>query len=292
MRSFRETMFRALGSACALLLLLVSCKKDDKVPSYVEVRDPSVSADPVTEGSSSSKITELWVYLDDEALGVWEPPAKVPMLASGTRNVQLIAGIRRNGISSDIIEYPFYDTWEMPVDLVLEQTTVVEPVFTYFSGLDIWIEAFEDPGYKFTVSTESDTTLYTETDPALVFEGNASGAFYLDEQRPFFRCVTDEDFTVNGLGPVFLELDYRCDHRFLIGVYYDLAGIVVQEPYLFVAPTKRDDGGMPWNKIYVDLSPLFNQGAITNREFYIESQLDIGATSAEIYLDNIKLLRN
>ncbi|MCB0812610.1 MAG: hypothetical protein KDB87_05520 [Flavobacteriales bacterium] len=285
-------MIRALGYACVFLLSLPSCKKDDKVPSYLEVRDPSVSADPLTEGSSSSKITEVWVYVEDEALGVWEPPARVPILASGSQRVQVIAGIRRNGISSDIIQYPFYETWEAPLDLVLQQTTVVEPVFTYFDGLDFWIEAFEDPGYKFTVAAESDTTLYTETDAGLVFEGNASGAFYLDQQRPFFRCVTDEDFTSNGTGPVFLELDYRCDHRFLIGVYYDFGGTVVQEPFLFVSSTKREDGGMPWNKIHVDLSSLFNQPGISDREFYIESQLDLDATSAEFYLDNIKLVRN
>ena len=285
-------MIRALGYACLLALTCASCEKDDKVPSYLYISDPQVSSDPITEGSSSEAIRTMWVYRGSEALGAWDIPSKVPVLSTGPQEMSIVAGIWRNGRSADIIQYPFYDTWTGTVDLLQEGTVTVSPIFSYFDGLDIWIEAFEDPGYKFTVSSDSDTTLYTVTNPADVFEGNASGAFYLDEQRPFFRCSTDEDFTANGIGPVFLELDYRCDHRFLIGVYYTVGGTVVQEPYLFVAPTVEDDGSMPWNKIYVDLSLLFNQSGISDREFYIESQLDLDATSARIQLDNIKLIRN
>lgn len=288
MRYPNETMIRALGTA-SVLLFLVSCRKGDRVPAYLKVDQVTV-VPTSTQGSASHKVTALWVFSEDRAEGVWELPSRVPVLRSGTTGIKCIAGIRRNGISSDLIQYPFLATWSGSADLVPEAVTPVQPAFTYFDGLEFWIEAFEDPGYKFNVDATSDTTLLTLTDPVDVYEGNASGAFFLDTQHPFFLCSTNEDFTVPGNGPVFLEMDYRCDHRFLIGTYYTFNGLVVKEPYLFVAPTMQDDGTLAWNKIYIDISARFNTSGITDKEFYIEAQLDQGATSGRVYLDNIKLI--
>jgi hypothetical protein len=278
-----ETMIRALVLANFLVLILVSCTKGDKVPAYVQVDNIQVSTDPVTQGSGSHRITEVWAFENDRALGVWEVPAEIPVLATGTNSVKMIAGNR--------IQYPFYATWSGTADLVPEGSTSIAPVFTYFDGLDFWIEAFEDPGYKFTVASQSDTTLLTITDPQFVFEGNASGAFFLDQQHPYFQCFTQEEFTTNGTGPVFLELDYSCDVRFLIGVYYTVSGTVVKEPFLFIAPNSSP-GNQLWNKIYVDLSAQFNYGGVTNKEFYIEAQLDLSTPSGSVYLDNVKLIKN
>ncbi len=286
MRYHHETMIRALGYATATAFLLVSCTKGDKVPSYLEVPSVALLTDPLVEGTASHKVQEIYTFVDDKAVGAWEFPARIPVLASGTRNLKIIAGIHRNGIGTDRIQYPFYDTWSGSVDLALEGTATVIPQFMYFPDLYYWHEAFEDAGNKFTVNTLSDTTLNTITDPAHVFEGNASAAFFLDTAHPFFLASTQEAFDAH-VGPVFLELDYKCDHRFLIGVYYTVNGQVVKEPYLFIAPN-----GLTWNKIYVDLSLLFNTAGVSDREFYVEAQLDPTATSAAIYLDNFKVVHS
>jgi len=92
-------------------------------------------------------------------------------------------------------------------------------------------------------------------------------------------------------GPVFLELDYRTDIQFTIGVLYVFNGAPNVEPFVYVAPTIRPDGSTYWNKIYIDLSPVFNTG-ISQRDIYIEGDLPDGNTTARVLLDDLKLVRS
>ena len=62
-----ETMIRALVLANFLVLILVSCTKGDKVPAYVQVDNIQVSTDPVTQGSGSHRITDVWAFDNDRA---------------------------------------------------------------------------------------------------------------------------------------------------------------------------------------------------------------------------------
>lgn len=272
------------------LALLAACTKGDKEAAYLELGTVEVVTDPLVEGSGSHRITDLWVFADDEALGVWASGSRLPVLREGDVTIKLIAGIPRNGMRDDRIQYPFYATWSGSVDLQKGSTVRIDPEFTYFPNTIYWIEGFEDPGFKFTRSTESDTTMVLVSDPGLVLTGNGAGLIHVDQARPFVRMVSSDAFTPNGA--VFLEIDRKSDHRFLIGGLMDPTGggSPIDIPYLYVAPTLRDDGGMPWSKIYVDLSGLFNAPGLTNKRFYIEVQLVDGASSGSIYLDDIKLV--
>ncbi len=276
--------------APAALLLLGSCTKGDKEAAYLQLGAVTVLTDPLTEGTGSHRITDLWVFAEGEALGVWETGARLPVLREGPVNIQLIAGIPRNGIQDDRVQYPFYATWSGAVDLRKGTTAQVAPQFTYYDGNSYWIEGFEDPGFKFDRSADSDTTMMLVNDAGLVLTGNGSGYIHVDQDRPFVRMVSSDAFEPQGA--IYLEIDRRSDHRFLLGGLMDPSGggSTIDVPYLYVAPTLRSDGGMPWSKIYVDLSTLFHASGTLNKRFYIEVQLVDGATSGSIYLDDIKLV--
>lgn len=283
-----ETMVRELLLATALVVVLGGCTKGDKIPSYLLLGQVALSTEPVTQGSASHRITDLWVFVDDQAMGVWEPGMRVPVIGDGRKNIKLIAGVRRNGMRDDRVRYPFYATWSGDADLVLKSHTEITPTFTYFPGLNYWIEAFEQAGYDFVRSPSSDTTMNQVTAPDLVFEGLASGEIYVDANHPRVRMTTSSAIPVTGAA--FLEIDHRNDHRFLVGVNYTASGTVVDLPILFVSPTKRPDGGMPWNKVYVDLGSSLNVPATTEKKFYIEVVLADGYSSGRVFLDNIKLV--
>jgi len=272
-----------------LLVTVCACQRTDHVPAYLDLSTPTVSTDAPTEGSGSNKITDGWVYVNDQAAGVWEFPSKVPVLGSGSTNVKVIAGVPRNGVLDDRVQYPFYATWSGQLVLEPEGHTDLHPVFTYFDGPEFFVEDFEGVGFALDVEAESDTTLDPVTDPLLVFEGARSATVHLDTDHNFLRCSSFEEFTI-GAGPVYMELDYRCDHDFLIGTYYTQSSTVVRTPYLFVNATKRADGGMPWNKIYVDLSELMLVPGTEDKKFYLEMKLEEDEPSAEFYLDNVKLI--
>lgn len=283
-------MLRALQYAPVVFALFASCKKSDGVPSYLGLGTVNVQTEPEMQGSGSHNITDLWVFVNDRPLGVWEAGSKVPVLHSGTVNVKLIAGVRRNGLRDDRIQYPFYETWSGDLDLVEQNTTTVAPDLIYFGNSLFWLEDFESAGHKFSRSDDSDTTLNLVHGADTVLGGAASGELLVTSDRPFVRMFTTDPFDVGP--PAFLELDYRSDHRMLIGVLYTAAGssTVTDVPYLYLSPTLRSDGGMPWTKVYVDLSELVTVPGASNQRFYLQMDLNSGASSGRVYLDDLKLV--
>jgi hypothetical protein len=273
------------------MLLWTACSKGDKVPAYLEIPSMTLSTTP-QQGAATSKITDVWVSVNDELLGVWELPAKVPALYEGPVQLRIVPAIKRNGAYDDRLRYPFYTPYIATADLVRNATTTVQPVVTYIPQTQFWIESFDAPGTLLNLTPASDTTLlrYTPADhPDLVQDNSPCGGFTLDLEHPYISFYTDEDFEVFG-GPVFLELDYRAEIQFTVGVMYFFNGAPRADPYVYVAPTRNTSGGTSWNKIHIDLSPVFNTG-ISQRDIYIEARLPNALTSGTVLLDNIKLLR-
>ncbi len=286
-------MVRHYGFALFLLFILGACKKGDKVPAYIDITGMTVTE--AGAGNVTSKITDVWVYADQELLGVWELPARVPVLSEGSTTIQISPAIQGNGMFDDRVRYPFYTWWSATVDLRPEEVHTLEPVVTYTPDLNVWTEAFEDPGYQLIVAQSSDTTLIRFTpaehpDVPLLEGSLAAGGFVLDQDRPYMRVYTDQDFAPTG-GPMFLELDYSTNVILTVGVLFVQGGTPVSQPYVYLVPTVAGSGVIPgWNKVYIDLSPVFNLG-ISQRDIFFEATAP-GEGVARVYLDNIKLVRN
>lgn len=282
------------STLCPFLLAIVlgGCAKGDKVAGYIEVPSVALVTDGA-QGSATSKITDAWVSIDEELIGVWELPARIPALKEGVHRVTVVPAIKRNGTFDDRLRYPFYASWSADVALNPEGTALLAPQTTYIPETEFWIEGFEDPFSRLITAAISDTTLLRftpTTDPDLTFLDNSPcGGFRLDAGHRRIVVNTDEDFDVPG-GPVFVELDYRSDVWLTVGALYRLDGAQAATPWVVVAPTLKENGSMPWNKIYIDLSPVFNT-PITDRDVYIEAELPADRSSGQVYLDNFKLLR-
>lgn len=289
-----ETMIRPFRNGALLLLLFASCEESGTVPSYLELSKFSVASDPVSEGANTSNIPISWVYVNDQLLGVWESASEVPVIPNGEVNVKLRAGVHRNGVSSEPVQYPFYQLLSLGAQLAPDRGTPVQAVFTYQPDLDIWHAPFDDVDMPFTFDVASDTVLL-HRDSAMYASDAQDGygdaaAFYLDVDHPKIRAVSFENVDLEAIGTCWLELDYRTDVRLLLGMYYTSGGLVQDEPYVYIAPSKRDDGGMPWKKIYIDLTPFTAQNT-SDRKFYISAQLEGGATAAQGWIDNVKIVR-
>lgn len=272
-----------------LTLLLASCEKDGATPAYVQLGAPSVLADggqPAT-----SKITDIWVYLNDQPVGVWEPGSRIPLIGTGTRSLKMIAGVRKDGVTDQRIQYPFYATWQQTVDLVPEGSVEISPVFQYFPDLDYWLADFET-GVRFDTLDCTAVLTPVPGDGTLTGEGTRIGRVELDTGHPLYRGVSSGDPFYAVAKNAFLEVDYRSSAPLLFGVDLTQSGQESLVAYAYAAPTVQGDGSMPWNKIYINLgAPLSTPGA-TNKRIYMEAQLPEGATSAVVELDNIKLVQN
>ena len=280
LRAFR---WSAVRCAPLLFVWLSSCEKDGSTPSFIRILEPKART---ADGSEvvPSAVTDMWVYANDEAIGVWQENRRIPVLSEGSTNIKIVAGVRRNGITQDRVQYPFYATWSQDVELTLGQEVVMQPVFSWYAE-PIWEEGFETSGFQFDFS-EGGLDLQFVTDPDDVLRGQRSAAIVLDSAHAFFRAVTTAAPTFpNGTAATFLEFDHKSDKRFVVGVKYD-NGQAYTVPYVVVNPTGSTGSGQPWKHMYIDLSSAWGTGGSVNRQFYIEAQLE-GAETARIILDNM-----
>jgi len=269
--------------------LFMGCDSEEPIPAYVHIDDIEFEVRP-GEGSSSNKITDAWFYTggaNGGLQGAYELPASFPVLETGEKQILVRGGIFISGLSSYRAVYPFYNFYIDTVQFEPNGDIFLEPKVQYFEGLTFaWMDDFEDPGVTLEETQSSDTILYRVTGSD-AFEGNGAMAFYLDTNRFFFECQSSESYQLpRGQERYsFLELDYRCNNRFVVGLIAETPSEFVQIESVYVLPSED------WNKIYINLSNQVNefQNALNYRVF-IGAILEPGVENAEVYIDNIKLI--
>ena len=292
---------RTAGVLMAVAVIhLTSCDKfegDQTIPSYLQIDSLGFYTDNDVQGTAKQNLVDAWVYVDDDLIGGFELPAKIPILKLGTHKLEIRPGIILNGIADTRAPYPCIEPIVIDaLGLYPDSVVFAYGVSNYYENAEfVWMEDFEDPSLAIFKSPNSDTTIY-RTDPA-----NAPGAFldqysqysgisYMDAARSYVQLVSDDG---NGYGFVFdrgdfifLELNYRNNVPMVIGFYIQLLDNTVQErSFLVINPTDI------WKKIYVNFTPIVNETIdAVNFRVYIEGYNQEGKEDAFIMLDNIKLV--
>lgn len=278
-----------------VLLGLWGCSLMDPeqdIPTYLIVPDWEFVPGE-DQGTASTNITDLWVYSATDVVGVFPLPAIVPILPQDVNGapVTLLAGIRENGISNSRAPYPFYTAVDQEVlggpgarDTLQPEATLVDDVRL------IRIEDFENSNVFGNIGGGSGL-LRLDLEDA-VFEGEYAGRIEVDTDAPLNRVRTvEQEFDLTSGVPAFLELDYRCDQSFALGLYGFRDGIETKHLALVVNPTEELGGEIEWNKLYVDLAASITaQGVADHFEVYVECILEAGRESGSVGLDNLRIL--
>src|SRR5688572_2133351 len=137
-----------------LLVLLQGCdiiNPDEEVPSYIAVDSFTFNPAPTINEmgpSTSVKIRDVWVYVDNEFQGAYELPVRFPVLSTGNHRIILSPGILLNGIASTRSPYPFYKGHIQDVNLPENAELKMEPVTSYFDSVQCnFCEDFESVGF-------------------------------------------------------------------------------------------------------------------------------------------------
>ena len=151
------------------------------------------------------------------------------------------------------------------------------------------VEDFEDAGSVVESTENSDTSLIRTNIDSLVFEGYGSGQIHLDNNNDFFEIMSAEFLPLNDLyNASMLEMNYRCDHSFKLGVAVKSAetGLIDLNESIQINPCEE------WNKIYVHTTYQVNLGS-SNDEFgiFIGTVKSPLSETASFYFDNIKWLQ-
>lgn len=282
----KNLLFCAFGA-----FIFLSCdtiNPSEPVPAYLKIDSIDVALNYESQGSSSSNITEAWVFIDGQLQGVHDLPVSTPILSFGEHEISIAAGIKRNGIAGLRVDYPFYTRYKQTVNFSALDTVVLAPVVTYFNGTTVFSEDFEDPGQKFVADSQSDTNITITKDPALVFERTGSGFVRADSSEVFFLVKTNQKFNLPLGKPIFLELNYKTDEDFQVGIIATNSGNEIPVRSSFIKHTLTETGEKIWKKIYINLSTEINQNPSSTFEIYISGQST--ATGQEFFFDNIKLV--
>lgn len=314
----KSTLFVLLGIVF-YALGLSSCRKfsgTQTVPSYIHI--DSITVDPNTDyytyGASTSKVTDAWVYVDDQLIGTYELPATFPVLKKGPHEVIVIGGIKVDGRSDARDKYPFYQrrVYEK-LNLTEDSIVTIQPVLNYLpigEGTNLaWMEDFETTN---TLLPEdgSDANLVRVAGTEAWQSSNSffSGKVELPPDSLDFAFATaDEfDFYDDFAAGVYclLEMDYCCNDTFCVGVQYYESYQLKTLKLVKVTPTdKTHVRPQKWNKIYINIGPWMNKfNSASYFKIYFTSDLttqedvDYGQVYHPInerryyYFDNLKLL--
>jgi len=231
-----------------LFVSMVSCEKfsgDQQIPAYLSIDSVYLTTDYNKQGSKSQNITDVWVYVDDEFLGAFELPARLPVLKSGLHTVKLWPGIKKNGIAATRVAYEYYVPFQKNVNLKEDSTSKLGVLKTTYQlpAYFPWMEDFEDAGTSLDTTQRSSAFIgKTPSGSPLTFEGNHSGMVVMDSIHDFFECQTHEEYLIPQ-SSVFLEMNFNTTNSVTVGVFSYSGITLTQTP---VITLNRTNGS--WKK--------------------------------------------
>ncbi len=263
-----------------------------EIPSYIEITKfdyigNNQSTIPHGQSYNSVNITDAWITMEGQILGVFEIPCIIPVLNEGIYNINISPGIKANGIAGNRIKYPFYEIYQEEIEINNQSITQINPTTKYKTNTQIIYEnegGFEmiAEGNILEASVISDTAHIIQEE--IVFQGNKSVAIYLDSINTYFDIRSSDalELTQN----TFLELNFKSNINFNVGLVIINNSTIEQKQELIQLYATEE-----WRKIYLDLSPLISLGnSLSEFKIYLDGNYSNSELKNAVYIDNIKLV--
>jgi hypothetical protein len=266
--------------------LLHSCTDEmkAKIPAYIEVDTIKLKITDPMQGSARHKFKDVWLFVNDNLIGAYELPAKIPVLAEGNCKVVIVPGILLNGFAGLRAQYtpikPYNQTLKLKPDSVIKIT----PEMSYDPSINFQLTENFEAGSKFikTASSSSDFLQLL----GVSFEGANCGYASLQGDELQFECESIQPFFLPNptAKNIYLELHYKSNTKFNVAI----KGVGSTPRVIGVQGINKSD---VWNKIYVGLTPAVNSyTGGSNFRLMFNFQRDTSVTKQELFLDNIKVL--
>jgi hypothetical protein len=292
-------LFRSVNMAYRYLLylglLLSACVKNNPDPAWLEVNEWVLEANSSLngeEGQLTHNLTDAWVYVDEQLIGVFEVPFKIPILKEGAANIRIYPTIRVNGISATKMRNEHLVPFELNGVFVKNQTLTVTPVTHYKDNVNFWIEDFEDINIKLTDDPNTSSAHLTLANDTLKwFNGNYYAKVMLSATDSIWVANTNQDqqLTIPKNKQAMLEIDYCNSVPFTNYLLFVNANGVTENA--MVTMNKSPLNALRWKKIYILLSEVITAGP--NNTNYIQAFRafhDAAISSNFILIDNIKVV--
>lgn len=306
----KPTLFALL----LIVVLLASCRKFEgqRIPAYIHIDSITLDCDYYTYGANTSRFTDAWVYVDDQIVGCYELPATFPILKKGPHKVSVYGGVCVDGIGAKRSPFIFCQPQVyQSLNLVEDSIINLNPVLNYYpigNGVSFgWTEDFESTNTLSALSQSDTSAIRIGGDEAF----HSPNSFYSgrialppDSLDFWVACTEEMNFHSNYVNYCVLEMDYKCNDTFFVGLMYQKDYTLYRQPLVKVLPTDKDHP-LPetWKKIYINLGHFMNS-QVTASYFKVyftsnlttEEDLYYGRVYHPIneqryyYLDNLKVI--
>ena len=273
---------------CILFLALGSCTlfdSFDALPMFFRIDEVQLTT-TVAQGYNTHKIQDVSVYADGFSIGVYNLPTSIPVLKTKEKlDLSIFAVIRNNGIASNPIEYPFYDKLSYEFDFVEEKSIALDLNFKYSSAVQIEQIADFEIANSFTVNFDNNDQLEFVRSSDTPY-GDFCGKITLTESESFFEkasFLSIKRSTVSG-SPVYLEMDYKSDMPFGLGILRKETGVGFVPFYKIILNEKEE-----WNKIYLELTAELNDPQVEEFNILIGSAANTTSTGS-LFIDNVRIV--
>jgi hypothetical protein len=284
---------RLFFNLISLFFLFSACVKNNPDPTWLQVNEWTISANPslsLQEGELTENISDAWVYINDELIGVFQVPFKIPILKEGNVTFKIYPAIKNNGISATKKIYPFLKEYVINGTLVKNQVFTINPTTQYKDNLNFWIEDFEDASFQITDDPNtSAANIDTDNIDLQWFNGNAFGKVVLNSTDSTWIAYTSEQLNLPKGQECYLEIDYKVTNNVTTGLIYVTSESTTNNVHIRLNAQKPDVA--VWKKIYIDLRELIGNspsGSVFSQSFI--ASLDEGNTEGMILIDNIKVI--
>ena len=278
----------------SIFFILSSCVKNNPDPSWIEVNEWQLNSNielSGLEGELTESITNAKVYVNDDLLGIFEVPFRIPVLKSGPCNVKVYPVVINNGISATKKLYPFLNLFEIDAELIQNETLTINPVTSYKSITNFWVEDFED--INNSIENDANTSLATlqlSNENLTAFNGNFCGKVTLNQNDTTWVANTTEQLAIPKGSECYLEIDYYVTNDLYTGLLYVNPDNTTQNNVNIRLNGQSHEDAV-WKKIYIELKELVI--ASPNQAQFLQTFsafLDEGDSEGLIYIDNIKVL--
>jgi hypothetical protein len=264
-----------------------SCKKlnrPEQIPSYITVPSAAFTCDQVNQGTQHQIFSDVWAFKGDDFLGCFPIGSRIPVLAEGETQMKFRAGIKHCGIGDLRSIYGPGQFYTTSLNLKKSEVQTVVPEFTYFSGITFTkIESFSAPG-TFLAQTPSSNTMLTIYNGPEALPGEGACAYvHLNDTDQVFDVESSAAHSYIQGATAWLEMDYKSTRDF---------SVAVSDGNISIRPACGIQSSETWKKIYVNLTDALNSpSTLSNFYFVVHAAVPGDGSTADIYFDNIKIIR-
>lgn len=284
----RVRLFIMLG---VISLWISGCQRQADIPYYLQLQSFYLDADTTLQGTKRQLFQDVWVFVNGNLQGVYELPAKFPVIGEGNQQITLFPGIKVNGLHGERSAYPMTKALDTLISVEPNKTYTLTGKSVYYPGINIhWIENFEGAGFSLKGSGMNNVdTLISSGQVDSAFEGKSG--FWKMEPGKFLEFANRDALKLPGGGvETFMEFHYRGSAPFAVGFYQEtaLGGIVKYPSIVTFYPS------LTWKKAYLRCTDeitaqMTSHAGTTGFKMFFTS---LNSSDKDLYLwvDNIKML--